>query len=219
MSRQHLKSVCWFMLAAGFGGSLTFALLCLQYGPPGPIEMSVYWWPVCTLLLSAVSAGTLIKCHRAAPESFGGHWHLSLVDLIAISFFAALCMAAYRAVWPRSFLPSGVSVALTLAAGFTFCLLFAARKGHSRSHVKIAFAAGLLCKSLGVIAVGTLVSISIVIVCYDNFFALCGYIDEALFFGHDAGISLSILNWPLRIGLLCFPLGYALSGLARLFEN
>ncbi len=119
-------------------------------------------------------------------------------------------MAAWRAVWPLSFVPAGIAVTLSLATAFVFCLLIAARTGFQRPLAKIAKSLNVLSISLGWMAVGTLAVVIVLILCYDQRLN-----DAVNFLGTVFGIRNHSddrndwLIYSLRIGLLCLPVGYA----------
>ena len=204
------KKYAWIALASGVGGTLVFVLWCSFEGPPGLYEIKIYLWPICTSAAVATSALLLKKYYREEPENFAGFWHLSIVDLFSTSIIAAALMAAWRAVWPLSFVPAGIAVALSLATAFVFCLLISARKGFQRPLAKITKALSVLLISLSWMAVGTLAVLFAVILCYDQ------RLDDAVEFLVDVFGNFTRsydkndwLLFSLRIGMLCLPIGYA----------
>lgn len=206
------KKYAWIVLASGVGGTLVFLVLCALDGPPDIFE---YIWPICTSAAALIATLLLKKYYREEPETFAGLWQLSIVDLFAISFFAAVLMAGWRAAWPLAFVPAGIAVTLSLAAAFAFCLLFAARKGFQLPQAKITQALSVLMTSLGWTAVGTLVVLIAVILCYSVPHELAGFL-AAIFVYMDPWQSKN--NWlvySIRIGVICLPLGYIFGAISH----
>jgi len=163
-------------------------------------------------ITALVSGIVLRRSYRLEPANFSGFWHLSLVDLWASMFYAALLMFVFRAIWPDRFVPIGMVVTVVLALGFTFCLLLAARKGCTTLRLKILCAQSYFWGSLGWMAVGMFVFIIAFIGVVENELgksmkALVVLID---IFSDVGGSTDRLVFNVVRVGFVCIPLSWAL---------
>ena len=152
-SLQLRKSVCWMLLFAD-AGTMIFFLLIILGGEAITLTFKMSLLLFLTVLTAVVSGLVLKRSYRLEPANFSGFWHLSLADLLTATFFTALLMTAFRAIWPDSFVPVGVVVTIALGLGFTFCMLLAARKGCLAIRLKIVCALGYFLSTLGFMTVG-----------------------------------------------------------------
>ncbi len=215
MSYARIKSASWVLLFTGAGTTLAFTLAILDEGLPRYWSSFEIVVPIVSTILAIVSGAALRIFYRAEPANFTGFWHLSLADLLAASFFTALVMSAFRAIWPASFSRVGIFASLVLGFGFVFCLLLAARRGCTRIGLKIVCALGTFVTALGVMASGFFVFD----VLFESIF-LQGDIHNSLdavrtllYLDESPGNHEWIFN-VIRIGFLFLPLGYVLRKIA-----
>ena len=211
MTPSARKTLWWYTLAASIGGAAFFFYVCAIEGwPPSSIQ-GVYLWPLASILSAFGSLVMLRRCYRDEPDAFSGFWQLSIVDLYSVIFFTALWMAVWRSVSPGDFVPHGIAISLLMGLAFTFCLLLSARRGFRESRAKIPFAAGLLLKSLGWLAVGALILLSSFWILYHrDLRRLGGILAYCTFLYSEGRQGLRGLN-PVRIGLFFLPVGMALT--------
>lgn len=205
------KTIWWFGLAAGIGGTLMFGALCIQFGPPSRRESIFYLWPLCTVGLSIIAALGLRRCYRLEPAQHGGLWQLSLRDLLVISFFAAFFLAAFKGTWPESFVYVGVPWALVSTALCVAGLLVAARKGIAGAARRYCFAAGFMLRLYGALGVGASLVIIVVVLVID----LGGVGEFCSKVFSTRPIDEAFLFYPIRAGFVCLLPGLLLCHLAQ----
>lgn len=210
MTPSARKTFWWYALAASMGGTSFFFYICLLESFPPKEMLGVYLWPLTSILIMIASILALRRCYRDEPGAFSGFWQLSIVDLYAVIFFAALWMAIWRSVSPNDFVSHGIAVSLFMGFALTFCLLLSARKGYPESREKIPFAIGLLLKTLGWLALGAIILLCSYWILYRyDLHRLAEILGYCMFVHSDGWHSLRVLN-PVRIGLLFLPVGMAL---------
>ncbi len=207
---RHCKSIAWILLFTGVGTVLFYAMLTLHDGFQ---EVRREWQVFATaLVLIALSAALLKWSYRVEPADFSGFWQLSLADLLAASFFTALLMTAFRAVWPEDFLRVGIFATLVLGLGFAFCLLLAARKGCAGMGLKSACAFGTFITVVGSMSSGFflfIVSFFAITENRRNFHESVKVVLRLVYLEPTSGYDSWIFNL-FRIGFLFLPVGYAL---------
>jgi hypothetical protein len=158
--------------------------------------------------VSAVSVAALRHIYHSEPGGIRGLWQLSIIDLYALILFTALWMAVMRAARPEVFVPAGVGVSLTMGLGYAISLLVAARKGFKANRHKIPYAAGLLFKAAGLLALGALVATCIFMLIVNRGSSeLRGLVAYCLFLNKSGGDRVFE---PVRNGLALLPAGMLL---------
>src|SRR5438128_9698473 len=116
------------MLLANTGATTLFLLL--HFSPRFP---TLFPYPSLfrstTSALSVVSIFVLLRSYREQPADLSGFWHLTLFNLLAVTFFNALELAVFMAFWPDRLATVGIGVALGTGVAYVACLLIAARQG------------------------------------------------------------------------------------------
>lgn len=210
-SLERRKTTGWILLAASVGATLLFAVLCMLKGPPKwNREGGFYAWPLATVLISVFSAISLKRSYRAEPGNFAGFWHLSIVDFYAVTLFAAVSMAIFRAAWPAYFIAVGIAVSLVLGFAYLFCLLIAARKGYDHA-AKYGGALSFFLMGFGWMTVGSVGIIFVVFVLMRDVDGFFNVIQEILFMRLGNRLLETGIIVAIRAGLLGLPIGIALS--------
>lgn len=207
MGLSGRKTFWWSMLAASMGGTAFFVYICCIAGAPPPRMFAVYAWPAVCMAMSGISIYILRRIYRDEPGGIRGLWQLSIVDLYAIILFTALWMAAMRSAWPGSFLPVGIAVSLTMGLGYLVSMLVAARKGFAASRHKIPYAAGLVFKTTGLLALGALVVTCAFVLIYRGDMARALEVVSYCLFLESADRRFLRDIMPIRIGLVFLPMG------------
>ena len=180
LTLSRRKTILWHVLAGCMGANAFMVYDCINDGYL-PVRRSEYLFPIFILALTAFSIRALRRCYRDEPEAFRGFWQLSMLDLYAVIVFSALWMAAWCALSRSTFVPAGMIVSPLMGLGYALCLLISTRLGFTQSASRIPFAAGLLFKTLGWLALGALALI-------------CFY---WLFYRREPTIARAILEYAL----------------------
>src|SRR5262245_2394542 len=115
MEMSTRKTIWWYALATGAGGTLLFGYACLIDGPPSGPERILYLWPLITIVLSAVATLRLRSCYRKEPGPGRGFWQLSVSDLLLVAFVCGTILSLFKAFWPDVLIKVGIP--LTIVTG------------------------------------------------------------------------------------------------------
>ena len=203
------KTVWWLLLFASAGMLLVFVSLFLLEGMGG-FDRVLRPLFFIALALAITSGFVLRHSYRMEPANFSGFWHLSLSDLLMASFFTALLMTAFRAIWPGYMVPIGIFVSLVFGAGFAFCLLLAARNGCADSRLKCICALGYMLSSAGFMATGMFVMIVLYISFFDGRIgeSAKAVVDVINIFSEIGNTGDRVFFNIVRAGIVAIPAGY-----------
>ncbi len=166
------KKVAWLILVLNLASLVIFCnvmrFLVTRTNQVWDWLLRFYGWPLISSLAMMAAAGFLIRFYRREPWQHAGHWHLRLTDCFAATFFAAFCMAAWRALWPASFLYVGAGLSILGGVWVLMSLLSAEACGFSIIRHKIPLAAGLMLKSFGYCACAIFVAFLLLVAVIDG---------------------------------------------------
>jgi hypothetical protein len=206
------KKVWWCALAVGIGGTVIFLIALAEhdFSFPKGREAWLNLWPLTTLLLALVAPFRLRKLYREEPFAAPGFYHLSLGDLLCVSFYCGLILALGQDIWPDYFLAGVVPAMFMACAAFVAGLLLAARRGLPDGWRRRLFAFGFSMEVYGAFGTGGVLVLLVVA-------AFMGAFAETLrevCFGSSPG-PLTGLGPFFRAALVCLPLGLLLCFLAK----
>lgn len=149
MKTSTQKTVLWWLLALGLGGTVMYAGLVAELGFPTGGEAWINAWPVITGGM-ALSAGLiLIRTYRREPTAAPGQWHLRMTDLLCAALIAGLIFTVFQQSWPDLLLRAGIPVGLVASTLFVAGVLTGARKGIQSGGVRAVFGLGYLLRLFG----------------------------------------------------------------------
>src|SRR6185369_13316083 len=96
MTCAKRKIVAWIALAAMHGGTALFALIAMENGLPSGRELWINLWPVTTIIGTIVAGRALRRAYKEEPAS--GFWHLSIGDLLTVSFAFGIMQGITRSL-------------------------------------------------------------------------------------------------------------------------
>ncbi|MCY3020682.1 MAG: hypothetical protein NTW87_16820 [Planctomycetota bacterium] len=153
-----LRRLFWvFAFAIGAGGTLLFAVWCVQQGPPVAHEGFVYVWPVVTTVLAVAAYIAMRRAWRETPADWRGRLQWRLADLLAVSMFTGALLTTLSVLRPEAVVIFVIPVSLLSGFGLLAGLLVGARIGLSRWERRYLYAAGFSLRLLGLLGVAALV--------------------------------------------------------------
>ena len=203
------KRIWWCALALGVGGTVIFLIILAEeeFRFPNGGEAWLNLWPISTLLLALLAPARLRKLYREEPFAAPGFYHLSLGNLLVVSFYCGLILTLGQAFWPDYFLLGVVPAMFMAGAVFIAGLLLAARRGLPDGWPRRVFALGFSMVIYGALGTGGLV-VFLVVAAFAGVF---GDVLTGVFSGH----SPWCLGPFFRAAVVCMPLGLFLCFLAK----